>query len=174
LSRNTAGVIEGLPELGLTPHVRVERLLAAPYELRSDDPLTVKLLEWCSPITFEHLVVQLLQLEAEPGVTWHHIGGTGDGGVDGMALSEDGKSILGVLQCKWTYDGDVQQLASELADRIRKDWPKSRVVIAVLLLRAAVPTLPVDCQLLSIDDVSLLIEKHASQLPLARSLGMTS
>ena len=51
------------------------------------------------PNEFEHLVVDLLQLE-QPDRIWHHVGGSGDGGVDGMGLGSNG-DLCAILQCKW-------------------------------------------------------------------------
>ena len=51
------------------------------------------------PNEFEHLVVALLQLE-QPHRTWRHVGGSGDGGVDGMGLGSNG-DLCAILQCKW-------------------------------------------------------------------------
>jgi hypothetical protein len=63
------------------------------------DPSKVekRLLNWVSPLAFEHLVCDLLQLEY-PEMQWWHIGGSGDGGVDGIEM-KDGNVVAGV-QCK--------------------------------------------------------------------------
>lgn len=50
------------------------------------------------PYAFECLVVSLLQLE-RPDELWHQVGGTGDGGVDGIGSDEEG-DLVGLMQAK--------------------------------------------------------------------------
>ena len=72
-----------------------------------------KRLAWnIGPYEFEHLVVALLQLE-QPDRVWRHVGGSGDGGVDGMGSSADGEPCA-LVQCKWN-GGDPE---------IPRDWKK--------------------------------------------------
>ena len=49
--------------------------------------------------SLEVLVVSLLQLD-NPKISWHHTGGIGDGGIDGFASDEKGKTV-GVMQAKY-------------------------------------------------------------------------
>jgi len=174
LSRNTAGLIYGLPDLSLEPHRRVEALLSGRDEMAGrTKPTTAALLaEWVSPSVFEHLVVHLLQLEAVSGERWHHVGGSGDGGVDGLAVSSEGR-VVGALQCKWHYGGDVRSLGEQLAEKIRPSWPDASVVVAVLLSpNSRPPALPEGIAYLGLEDVASLLEKHADALPMARTLGI--
>ena len=72
-----------------------------------------KRLVWnIGPNEFEHLVVALLQLE-QPDRVWRHVGGSGDGGVDGMGSSADGEPCA-LVQCKW--NGGHPE--------VPKDWKK--------------------------------------------------
>ena len=62
-----------------------------------------------TPRSFEHLAVNLLQLE-HPNEQWLHVGGSGDGGADGLAFKNGWTTS--VLQCKWKHIGDFKELAS--------------------------------------------------------------
>jgi hypothetical protein len=57
-----------------------------------------RLLNFTSPVVFEHLMCELLQLEY-PDQYWWHVGGVGDGGVDALGFRANGQ-IVGALQCK--------------------------------------------------------------------------
>jgi Restriction endonuclease len=56
------------------------------------------------PNSFEHLCVALLQLE-HPEHVWMHVGGSGDGGIDGIGADANG-AVVGLLQCKWAYQSE--------------------------------------------------------------------
>jgi hypothetical protein len=113
------------------------------------------------PNTFEHLCVALLQLE-NPEQVWLHVGGSGDGGIDGIGADANG-TVVGLLQAKWAYWGEevfVDHQAARAGTRhilaaiLHSDgirdrehvefWPRSRIASLVL--------------------------KHADRLPLALSL----
>lgn len=83
-------------------------LLTDKFEVRTwtlDVPtIERRLLTYLTPSTFEHLVVSLLQLE-HPNEVWTQVGGSGDGGIDGVGASQDGQ-VTGLLQCKWQYWGE--------------------------------------------------------------------
>lgn len=92
LSQNTVGVIRDLNDPQLSALETVRSLIALPSDrqyapTQDHQNLEQALLTWLTPTTFEHLVVDLLQLEVPDGIHWHHIGGSGDGGVDGIAVS---------------------------------------------------------------------------------------
>lgn len=67
------------------------------------DSIEKRLLNDLTPSAFEHLVVSLFQLE-RPQEVWIQVGGSGDGGVDGIGASQDGQ-VTGLLQCEWQYWG---------------------------------------------------------------------
>ena len=107
LGRSTYGRIHADPELG-DPHAIVENLLqgnAAAQRPWTTDRTVIahRLLQDIGPSTFEHLVVALLQL-AHPDQIWAQIGGSGDGGIDGIG-STPGGHVTSLLQCKWQYWG---------------------------------------------------------------------
>ncbi|MED5549605.1 MAG: restriction endonuclease [Pseudomonadota bacterium] len=113
--RATGGRIWPMPEFGLDPVPEIDALIrqAAPTlrPCTERDEIERRLLARVSPSTFEHMVVGLLQL-AQPDLVWEHVGGSGDGGVDGLGSTTDG-SVKAVLQCKWKHDGG--QIAMENA-----------------------------------------------------------
>lgn len=76
------------------------------------EKLKKRLTRWLTPTSFEHLVVDLLQL-AHPNEKWLHVGRSGDGGADDLGLI-DGKTSS-VLQCKWKYSGRFDELATWLS-----------------------------------------------------------
>ena len=88
--------------------------------------------EFVGPSAFEHLMVHVLQLESGNAISWHHVGGSGDGGVDGIGMSAKGE-VAGVLQCKWYYSGNLHDLVRD-GQRVRERWPNAKVgAVAVLL-----------------------------------------
>ena len=163
LGRSTYGQIYPLAELNLDPHSILNALLDHPE--RAELPWTSDLLEierrlvdGVGPNSFEHLSVALLQLE-HPTERWTHVGGSGDGGVDGIGSDSNGTAV-GILQCKWAYSGEqvfnhpLQGIRRVLTSLIHEPqiapgnnvefWPRSRIATLVL--------------------------KHASRLPLATTL----
>lgn len=177
LSRNTAGVIVDIPEYSLNAHERIETLLRDPREAPPVMPVSDRaairraLIEWISPSSFEHLLVDLLQLDEKQPIYWHHVGGSGDGGVDGIAVDGEG-DVVAVLQCKWHFAGNTQGLLTGL-DRIRSRWPNCRVIVATLLGPQEVSGSQTGGgEILLLDDIVELVVRHAAKLPLAQSLGI--
>ncbi len=175
LSRNTSGIIYDHQRLGLLVHPTVtslHRSSVTPLENTGDLALVAqRLVHFLGPSAFEHLVVHLLQVESATAARWHHIGGSGDGGVDGIGMLPDG-TVIGIVQCKWHYGGDLNGLAAQVL-QIRSRWPKSEVVIAVLLGSDAKPTSVQDgVRFLLLDDIAVLVKKHWQRLPIAQSLGI--
>jgi hypothetical protein len=124
------------------------------------DPIDVekRLMSHISPSAFEHLVVSLLQLENRHEV-WSQVGGSGDGGIDGVGAGKDGR-VTGLLQCKWQYwGGDTFPL-----DPV---WVRGthgiRKYLAVL--RHEVSTPPHDCTFLDRKIIADLVIKHHTMLP---------
>ncbi len=83
-------ILEGSPkaqlEWSLEPNIVKDRLV---------DSLN-------NPSVFENLVVALLQLEY-PDEIWHHTGGPGDGGIDGLGCNKEGRTV-GLMQAKYIAD----------------------------------------------------------------------
>jgi hypothetical protein len=106
--RSTHGRIAPLNELQLDPYKVLDQLMDHPEKIcppKTVEPREIerRLVSDIGPGTFEHLVVALLQLE-RPAEIWTHVGGSGDGGVDGVGADRKGR-VVGLLQCKWRYNG---------------------------------------------------------------------
>ena len=161
LSRNTAGIVDH-PEALKT----MEALLANPTTIPVDwlptsDPTKVlqRMQYHLTPAAFEHLTVDLLQLE-HPHEHWLHVGGSGDGGADGLGYDDAG-AIAGAVQCKW-------QLPSVPIDRL----PLAPRVYIATLSQQRPKRLKLDGDLLLGRDVARLLLKHAGRPPAAGSLGV--
>ncbi|MGC1452700.1 MAG: restriction endonuclease, partial [Candidatus Sulfotelmatobacter sp.] len=113
------------------------------------------------PSAFEHLCVALLQLE-DPEHIWMHVGGSGDGGVDGMGAGTDGK-VVGLLQCKWAYGGEKIVVSDAASLRT------VRQVVAALIHPDKVPSRD-GIEFWSRRYIASLMLKHASVLPIGLSL----
>lgn len=116
-----------------------------------------------TPSMFESLVVSLLQLD-DPKLMWLPVGGSGDGGVDGIAADETG-AVVALLQCKWHYSGGPV-FAGTARSTFAADRPAS--YLATSSGNKAAPD-AADVIL----DRSWLIEKilqHRAKLPLALTL----
>ena len=100
-----------------------------------------------------------MQLE-EPGTRWLHVGGSGDGGADGLGL-RNGKTVK-VLQCKWKYSGRLDELA---------DWLGSSNV-SVVVASLVYDELPDDRRILGRDWLVDRILRHSARPPEALSLGI--
>jgi restriction endonuclease len=164
--RSTYGRISTLEELEWDPYPILERLMkksARPaLKWTTDlDKVEGRLLDGVGPNSFEHLCVHLLQLE-DPKSIWMHVGGSGDGGVDGEGASRSGK-VTGLLQCKWSYGGEEIELSSERSQR------RMRQIVAALICQK-VPPVRKDVEFWSRRDIASLVVKHHRSLPLARSL----
>lgn len=174
MSRNTFGVIYDFKDVDLFAHERVRQLLDETTPLRSArdgiDLIETQLLEWVSPTMFEHLVVDLLQLEAGNTIGWHHVGGSGDGGVDGIGLSPD-RNVVGIVQCKWLFDHRAGSLLKDMAE-IRDKWPTCQVVLAVLIGPDTLVGLPPWVRYLGRKEIAAHVDKYRNQLPLAWTIGL--
>ena len=114
-----------------------------------------RLISDIGPYEFEHLVVALLQLE-QPGRVWRHIGGSGDGGVDGMGLNNDGESCA-LLQCKWNGG----------SPEVPEHWQKE-YYFASLLKEPRSEKGPV--HVWGRRKIAELVKKHAGRLPWALAM----
>lgn len=166
LGRSTYGRIWPMPELDLDPYAAMDRLLDHPEQAErawTSDIREVerRLAEAVGPNTFEHLCVALLQLE-HPDQVWMHVGGSGDGGIDGIG-ADAGGFVVGLLQCKWAYWGEsvfVERQAAQGATR----------QILTALLHGSDTQVPEGIEFWSRDRIAALVVRHASSLPLAVSL----
>lgn len=175
LSRNSCGVIPDRPYNNRSAY---EALLAlyndgAPrFELPPTlDPLEVegRLMDWVSPSAFEHLVVELLQLRDGSGIRWWHVGGSGDGGSDGLATDSTG--VVAALQCKWMYNDDPVALGEALLKQMAGTAKGVRAVVAVLFGPTPSKTVP-GVEILTRADIARLLVEHHARCGSAVSLGI--
>ena len=114
-----------------------------------------------NPCAFENLIVALLQLEHRDEI-WHHTGGPGDGGIDGLGSNETGE-VVGLMQAKYYAD-----IVPELGDLTEVERPLRRYA-AVLLPEN--PTEPTDgACVLNLDWIARAVCRHWRCLPLALTL----
>jgi hypothetical protein len=166
--RSTFGHLHTLPVLDLNAYTSLDALLENPWHAErpwNSDPAEVerRLADFVGPGAFEHLCVALLQLE-HPDEIWEHVGGSGDGGLDGVAaLAANPSRIVGVLQCKWAYRGGSITIAEPNLDHPRQ--------ILASLLHPDKITAPIGgVELWTRQRVAELVLKHAAILPIARTM----
>lgn len=164
--RSTYGFVGPLEILDLDPYAELDRLLDSPTQAErswTDDITEIqrRLVDAIGPNAFEHLCVALLQLEY-PQETWMHVGGSGDGGIDGMGVGPDGTTV-GLLQCKWACHSADIEIAAPTVQGFARQFLAS-------LIHPADVTPPKGTHFWSRTDVARLIIKHAERLPIAISL----
>ena len=127
----------------------------------TSDPSEVqkRLLDMLTAEPFEHLMVALLQLQY-PEQTWLQVGGPGDGGADGIGFDADGR-VVGVLQCKWHYDGAVVEAEAKAEVPIH---------LAYLVGSRCEGTIAPKMSLYDLSTVAALVIEHADRLPIASTL----
>lgn len=114
-----------------------------------------------NPSAFENLVVALLQLE-HPSEAWHHTGGPGDGGIDGLGSNEAGE-VVGLMQAKY-YANNAPELGN-----LAMGGRTLRRYAAVFL--PTHPRAPTDgTRLLNLDWIVGAVRRHWRRLPLAQTL----
>ena len=166
LSRPTIGEIYGFPERGLHAYETLKHFIdGVPGPPMPDTDslheIQRRLLTFISPSALEHLVVALLQLE-RPDELWWHIGGSGDGGADGLGYTRDW-STAGLVQCKWYFTG------SKLSDVFDMRLKNSKRILASLLHGRVEEDIQ-GAEFWGLEHITMLVKKHANELPLARSL----
>lgn len=115
-----------------------------------------------TPSLFEALVVAILQLE-QGHLRWFGVGGSGDGGVDGIAAGESG-SVVALLQCKWHHDG-TEVFGGVGFDKARRAGTK--LYFAYML---GLPTPETDVELLDLEWLVGRIVHHHRELPFAKTI----
>jgi hypothetical protein len=165
--RSTYGVIQSDAIVGDPYDVISGILQNEGFEVRAWtlDLATIekRLLSDLTPSTLEHLVVSLLQLE-HPGEVWTQVGGSGDGGVDGVGASQDGH-VTGLLQSKWQYWGE-DPFPADPAWRTGSQ-PFRKYLAALRYPDVAVPQ---HCIFLNRPRIAELVAKHYLKLPQTLSM----
>jgi hypothetical protein len=151
----------------LSPHVALSELMgnsrtASLQWTYESAQIEERLKHHLGPSAFEHLVVALLQLE-QPSRRWFHVGGSGDGGADGLAADDNG-NVVAVLQCKWSFDS----LPKKFTDPLLGREPIEQIVAG--LIYPVAPDLHKDIRFLGAKEISALVAKHKDRLPIALSL----
>jgi Restriction endonuclease len=169
--RSTYGVIHpdaiaGDPYDAISAIIQNDRFEARTWTL---DHIAIekRLLNDLTPSTFEHLIVSLLQLE-HPSEMWTQVGGSGDGGVDGVGASQDGH-VTGLLQCKWQYWGE-NPFPADPGWRVGSQ-PFQKYLASLRYPNGAVPP---NCIFLNRPRIAELVAKHHSKLPQALSMRIGS
>lgn len=162
--RSTYGRIWPVLSDNMDPYIELDRILKSPKKTAwawTDDlhEIERRLVDGVGPNAFEHLCVALLQLEY-PSDIWIHIGGTGDGGVDGIGADESG-NVVGLLQCKLALTDHVFSTES-LSQNTR--------CILSALIHSQDPRIQDGVEFWSRSHIASLVLKHASNLPIAISL----
>jgi hypothetical protein len=164
--RSTYGIVR--PYGGLDPVETLKDILASDSFIPRTwtiDPAEVeqRLITDVTPSSFEHLVVSLLQLE-NPDEFWTHVGGSGDGGLDGIGADASGK-VVGLLQCKWAYWGEEPDLNTQWA----AGTARPRQILASACHNDGQEA-PTGFDFLDKKRVAALLVKHAAGLPQAKAL----
>lgn len=173
LSRNTKGWLCDRPDELRTAFSVLDQIYRendAPMLHPTSDPVEVagRMLDWLSPDAFEHLVCELLQFE-QLDLRWWHIGGSGDGGADALAVNDAGK-IVAALQCKWKFSSGPHDLAASLRRGISAQWGAG-VSAYVAVLYDTFPASEFEgVILLDRRRLANLLLKHASRCGIAQTL----
>jgi restriction endonuclease len=139
------------------------------FEPTSDPAIVAgRMLDWLSPDAFEHLVCEMLQFE-QLTLRWWHIGGSGDGGADALAVNDRGQ-VVAALQCKWKYSGDVNDLATELRERLSSQWGDMALAYVAVLYDTLPASSPAGVTYLDRRALANLVLKHASRSGMAQTL----
>lgn len=164
--RSTYGMINSYGDLD--PHPTLKDILEAkefaPKAWTTDvQEVERRLITDVTPNAFEHLVVSLLQLE-NPCQIWTHVGGSGDGGVDGIGADPRG-NVVGLLQCKWSYNGE----ALPMDPLSNTSVPGAKHYLAAAFHPDRVKQ-PEGYHFINKHEVARLLIKHSSFLPQSMAL----
>ena len=178
LSRSTIGWLHDRPDKKLRVVEVLDQIYTKTFKANLEPTIDKtevegRLLNWITPSIFEHLICQLLQLE-NPKEHWLHIGGAGDGGVDGIAVNNECR-VVAAVQCKWKFDSDPYKLGKNLQLQLQKQWGNTvNVYVAILYNEHK------DNKIQSFNGVTLLnreriaelLVKHKSVCSIAKTLGI--
>lgn len=164
--RSTYGIVR--PVEGMDPYDALKEIIEtdvfpARTWTRNETEVKKRLIADVTPNAFEHLIVSLLQLE-HPHEIWTHVGGSGDGGLDGIGADAHG-NVVGLLQCKWHYWGEELELNSL--------WTSGAGQVRAILASASheeAVQVPKDFDFLDKDTTAQLLLKHADALPQAKAM----
>ena len=111
--------------------------------------------------SFEAMCIELLNCRDE--FVWMHVGGAGDGGIDGAAFDREG-NLKAVLQCKFESNAPLKNIV----EKLRKSLDKNVKVIAATLWNKAnwsASDAPDNLEILLPKDIADMTEKYSSRIP---------
>lgn len=169
MARNTAGQVYSSPNRQSSYEI-VEKLYRGDsvidLEPTSDVSAVKRRLEdKMMPPHFEHLCVDLLNLERSNEIWWH-TGGIADSRADGVAISDERRSIL---QCKLHLQMDPHSEANSLA---LAGADENEFILTSLFHPVPNSTLKQGVTFWGADHIAKLVLKHADRLPMAKALGV--
>jgi hypothetical protein len=133
LSRNTMGEIKPNRMASLQPYEVMDAFLESGEHLHKalvgNKTIQEALISVLTPSGFEHLCVSLLQLEYGDAYHWHHVGGSGDGGVDGIGIHGKTGAVAGVVQCKWFSSAPPESIGQSMVEGL----PETTAIHVVIL-----------------------------------------
>lgn len=171
LARDTIGIVSSAED-GRTAWDVVDAIVAGCGTLsrprvRTGEELVQRMHDFLSPSIFEHLCVDLMQLE-NPTEFWTHVGGSGDGGADGLGYGPEGR-VAAVLQCKYQWSGAITD--PRHLDAVGR--AETRLILGSVVHKGRRPAkLPADAEWLGATEVANLVLKHRARLPIAITLGV--
>lgn len=178
LSRNTIGIIEDFDQQSVLQVV--ESLYNGVYKddlspTRDIPEIRRRLVNWITPSSFEHLICDLLQLE-HPDWHWFHIGGSGDGDADGLAIDTNGK-VVAAFQCK-LRGKDPYGIGESLRNKLVHEWGTAvnniKVYVAMLVgpARDQADRNAPNVEYWDGNHIAHVLRKHAKKLPLGITLNI--
>lgn len=177
LSRDSIGIIEDFDQQSVLQVI--EFLYNGVYKddlspTREIREIKRRLVNWINPSSFEHLICDLLQLE-HPDWHWFHIGGSGDGDADGLAIDRNWK-VVAACQCKLRGNDDPYRIGESLRSKLMNEWETAvnniKVYVAMLVGPArdqADRNVP-NVEYWDGNHIAHLVRKHAKKLPLGITL----
>lgn len=135
------------------------------------DEVRNRLQRWLTPTSFEQFACNALQA-IHPDVHWWHVGGSGDGGADGVAL--DRGRVVGALQCKFKAGSDkAARIGRDLREDVERVWGEEpEVYVATLFTDASDPQPAEGVHHLGANRLAEIVLEHRTQLPTARRIGV--
>lgn len=165
------------PETGETPLEVLRALYRGEYEVElsrpTDDVADVRrrLQRWLTPVTFEQFVCNVLQA-AQPSRKWWHVGGSGDGGADGIGLGPTG-DVEAALQCKFKPNRKPASVGRDLKDNIQRVWGSdAEAFVATLFQEPDLPHPEPAVTHLGPTELAHMVLDYRDQLPAARRIGI--
>lgn len=138
MHRSTIGWIRNKLNGQLNAYQTIDKIYNDEYQFDSSftdnvEVIKKRLYERTTPDELEVMITSLMKLEY-PNLLWTHTGGSGDGGADGLGMSQNrSNEIKSIIQSKW-MSSNFKSIANELKERLDdSDSRYPSVIIATLL-----------------------------------------